>query len=104
VQYKEELNLKKFEEYGKVIISQSSTEIMLVNWFKHNFKSNKKTLQSVNKELKDVKDKELLQKLYDFCIKRQYPATEIFRGVLLLEGLMVKDNTIVEEPGKLLRK
>ena len=90
--------LKKFEEYGKVIISQSSTEIMLVNWFKHNFKSNKKTLQSVNKELKDVKDKELLQKLYDFCIKRQYPVTEIFRGVLLLYGLMAKDNTRVEEP------
>ena len=96
--------LKKFEEYGKVVISCSTTEIMLVNWFKHNFKSNKKTLQSVNKELKDVKDKELLQKLYDYCCKRQYPVKEIFNGVILLEGLMEKDNSRVEERSEVASK
>ena len=89
--------LKKFEEYGKVIISCSTTEIMLVNWFKHNFKSNKKALANINKELKDVKDKELLEKLYDFCCKRQYPINEMFSGVILPEGIVEKSNTVVKE-------
>ena len=69
--------LKKFEEHGKVTVSRTTIEIMLVNWFKHNFKVNKKKLLSINTELKDVKDKELLKRLYDFCSKRQYPTDEI---------------------------
>ena len=89
--------LKKFQEYGKVMISQTTTEIMLVNWFKHNFKSNKKALASINKELKDIKDKEFLEKLYDFCCKRQYPVNEMFSGVILLEGIVEKSNTVVKE-------
>jgi hypothetical protein len=70
---------------------------MLVNWFKHNFKSNKKTLASINKELKDIKDKELLEKLYGFCCKRQYPVNEMFSGVILPEGIVEKSNTVVKE-------
>ena len=89
--------LKKFEEYGKVIISEITAEIMLVNWFKHNFKSNKKTLVSINKELKDIKDKELSKKLYDFCSKRQYPVNEIFSGVILPKGIAEKSNVVVKE-------
>lgn len=77
-----EAYLKKFEEYGKIIISKNSIEIMIVNWFKHNFKANKKMLHSINNELKDVKDKELLKSLYDFCCKRQYPIDEIFKGIV----------------------
>jgi hypothetical protein len=53
---------------------------MIVNWFKHNFKSNKKTIASINKELKEVKDKEFLKQLYDICVQRQYPAEELFKG------------------------
>ncbi|WP_139905190.1 hypothetical protein [Clostridium thermarum] len=77
-----EAYLKKFEEYGKIIVSRNTIEIMIVNWFKHNFKANKKMLLSINNELKDVKDKELLKHLYDFCCKRQYPIDEIFKGII----------------------
>jgi hypothetical protein len=73
--------LNKFQQYGKVIISQSTTEIMLVNWFKHNFKNGKRAIAQVNKELKDVKDKELLKIVYDYCLNRQCPVKEIFNGV-----------------------
>jgi hypothetical protein len=81
--------LEKFQEYGKVVVSPATTEIMLVNWFKHNFKCNKKTITLINKELKDVKDKELLKKLYDACRHRQYPVEEIFNGIIL-QGVEIK--------------
>lgn len=88
--------LEKFEEYGKVLVSKTSTEIMLVNWLKHNFKNSKKAIGLINKELMDVKDKELIQKLYDFCIKRQYPTAELFAGVIVPEIQREKCETEVE--------
>jgi hypothetical protein len=75
--------LETFEVHGKVIISETTTEIMLVNWFKHNFKNNKKSILLINKELKDVKDKALLKKLYDSCSDRQYPVADIFNGIII---------------------
>ena len=75
--------LVRFQDYGKVVISSTTTEVMLVNWFKHNFKSNKKEIALINKELKDIKDKDLFKKLHDFCRNRQYPVAEIFNGIIL---------------------
>ena len=78
-----EKHLKNFESHGKIIISKTSKEIMIVNWFKHNFKSNKKTIATINKELIEVKDKEFLKKLYEICHQRQYPSDEIFNGIMI---------------------
>jgi hypothetical protein len=75
--------LRTFEGHGKLIISKTTKEIMIVNWFKHNFKGNKKTIASINKELKDVKDKEFLKQLYEICVQRQYPVEELFSGITL---------------------
>lgn len=80
-----EKHLRTFESHGKLIISKTTKEIMIVNWFKHNFKGNKKTIASINKELKDVKDKEFLMQLYELCVQRQYPVEELFSGITLLE-------------------
>jgi hypothetical protein len=85
--------LHKFEEYGKVVVSKTTTEILLVNWFKHNFKGSKRAMAQVNKELKDVKDGELLKMVYDYCIKRQYPVKEIFSGVII-PGLETEQEAI----------
>lgn len=78
-----EKHLRTFESYGKVAISKTTKEIMIVNWFKHNFKGNKRTIASINKELKDVKDKEFLKQLYEICVQRQYPVEELFNGIIL---------------------
>ncbi|WP_163193557.1 hypothetical protein [Clostridium thermarum] len=75
--------LQSFESYGKIVVSKSTKEIMIVNWFKHNFKNSKRTIQEINKELKDVKDKEFIKVLYDICLERDYPVKEIFSGILL---------------------
>ena len=78
-----EKQLESFEGYGKIVVSRTTKEIMLVNWFKHNFKNNKKTILEINKELKDVKNKDFIQQLYDICLDREYPVDEIFNGIAL---------------------
>ncbi|WP_139904801.1 hypothetical protein [Clostridium thermarum] len=75
--------LQSFESYGRIVVSKSTKEIMIVNWFKHNFKNSKRTIQEINKELKDVKNKEFLKHLYDICLGREYPVKEIFSGIRL---------------------
>lgn len=74
--------LESFESYGKIAISKSTKEIMILNWFKHNFKSNKKTILEINKELKNIKDKEFIKQLYDICLEREYPVKELFCGII----------------------
>lgn len=78
-----EKHLRIFEGYGKLVISKDTKEIMIVNWLKHNFKSNKKTIASINKELKDVKDWRFFKQLYDICVQRQYPVEELFSGIII---------------------
>ncbi|WP_139902902.1 hypothetical protein [Clostridium thermarum] len=84
--------LQSFESYGKIIVSKSTKEIMIVNWFKHNFKNSKRVIQEIKKELKDVKNKEFLKHLYEICLEREYPVKELFSGILL----PCVENTVVE--------
>lgn len=65
------------------LYAPTTTEVMLVNWLKHNLKSNKKAVELINKELIDVKDKELLKKLYDYCSRRHCSVKELFNGVIV---------------------
>ncbi|WP_163195547.1 hypothetical protein [Clostridium thermarum] len=90
-----ERHLKTFETYGKLILSKTTKEIMIVNWFKHNFKANKKTIGAINRELKDVKDKEFLKLLHEICIQRQYPVGELFAGIMTTDK--IKADPIREE-------
>ena len=98
--------LRTFEGHGKLIVSKTTKEIMIVNWFKHNFKGNKKTIASINKELKDVKDKEFLKQLYEICVQRQYPVEELFSGITLLAEKEENDNLgqVVQQVSKLEEK
>lgn len=78
-------HLYSLEEYGKIRISKSSKEIMIVNWFKHNFKNNKTTKLSIRKELREVKDKEFLKLIYEICQDKDYPVEDLFKGLKLTE-------------------
>jgi hypothetical protein len=88
--------LESFESYGKIAVSKSTKEIMILNWFKHNFKSNKRTILEINKELKNIKDKEFIKQLYDICLEREYPVKEIFCGIILA----CTENAVIENPEK----
>ena len=85
--------LESFESYGKIAISKSTKEIMILNWFKHNFKNSKKNVLEINKELKYIKDKEFIKQLYDICLEREYPVKEIFCGIIL----PCAENVVIEK-------
>src|ERR1017187_7130822 len=56
--------LKRFIEYGKILYNAKTHEIGIVNWPKYNPMESPKTKACVNKELKEVKDKSLIYKIY----------------------------------------
>ena len=56
--------LKRFEEYGKIICNAKTKEIGIVNWPRYNPMESPKTRACVVKELKDVKDRTLIMKIY----------------------------------------
>ena len=76
-------HLNTFESSKKIIISKTSKEIIIVNWLKHNSKLNKRTISTINAELKEVKDKELLGQFFEICKMRQCPIDVIFKGIIL---------------------
>ena len=56
--------LRRFIEYGKILYNAKTHEIGIVNWLKYNPMESPKTKACVNKELKEVKDKSLIDKIY----------------------------------------
>lgn len=54
--------IARFEDYGKIVYSQDTKEIMITNWIKHNWNSSQKVISRVDTELRGVKDKSFIQK------------------------------------------
>ena len=63
--------ITKFEKYGKIAYSRENSEIMLLNWIKHNKPSSPKTLARVKKELEEIKTKEFVD-MYVQLVKNLY--------------------------------
>lgn len=62
--------LKRFQEYGKILYSERTKEIMLLNWLKFNFVNSPKVKSCMTKELSEIKNKEFLKKLIE-VVKEQ---------------------------------
>lgn len=60
--------LKRFIEYGKILYSQETQEIMLLNWIKYNGSNSPKVKSKIEKELKEIKYKEFGIKYYRLSI------------------------------------
>jgi hypothetical protein len=56
--------LRRFIEYGKILYNAKTHEIAIVNWLKYNPMESPKTKACVSKELKEVKDRTLIDKIY----------------------------------------
>jgi hypothetical protein len=56
--------MRRFIDYGKIIYSAKTREIGIVNWPKYNPMESPKTKACVTKELKEVKDKSLIDQIY----------------------------------------
>jgi hypothetical protein len=56
--------LHRFIDYGKIIYSTKSKEIGIINWQKYNPAESPKVKACVIKELKEIKDRSLIDKIY----------------------------------------
>lgn len=79
--------IKRFEDYGKILYCKETKEIMIVNWIKYNFINSKNTMLCINKELKRVKNKDFVNRLYKICVDMDYPLDIIFKGINLYENI-----------------
>ncbi len=64
--------LQRFIKYGKILYSDETKEIILVNWMKHNANSSPKVINRIEKELKNVKNKDFKDLFYRVCIQYGY--------------------------------
>lgn len=65
--------LKKFSDDKKICYSMETQEICVINWLKHNSNSSWKTMESVRKQLMNLKNPQLMLLLYD-------PREPLFNG------------------------
>lgn len=60
--------IKTMIERNKILYSEHTNEVFLLNWIKYNKSSSPKVLSLVNKELKVVKNKEFAKLYYSQCL------------------------------------
>ncbi|WML32643.1 hypothetical protein [Clostridium sp. OS1-26] len=73
--------LKRFVGYGKILYCEETKEVMILNWMKYNFSSSKNTIACINKELREVENKEFINILYKICVDRAYDVENIFKDI-----------------------
>ena len=65
--------IDRFIDYGKILFDQKTKEIMIINWLKYNFSSSPKVRLCIEKEIKEVKSKVLINRFDTVC--KQYGYT-----------------------------
>ncbi|MEG0772642.1 DnaD domain protein [Clostridium sp.] len=95
-------HLEFFKAKGKILYSEETKEIMLLNWYKYNNIHNHKNIRTcINKELKKVKTAEFINRFYEICkrVCTDQPELlrEIFKDVVFRE-LPVDSDIEQEEP------
>ncbi|MBU3185212.1 DnaD domain-containing protein [Clostridium estertheticum] len=73
--------LKKFCDYKKILYCEETNEIMVLNWIKYNFPSNRNFLVCVQKEALKIKSKVLLKILYEKYEAAGLDVNNIFKGL-----------------------
>lgn len=64
--------LKRFIDYGKILYSENTNEIMIINWMKYNFINSDKVKLCIEKELKNVKNKAFIETFNTVSIRYGY--------------------------------
>lgn len=80
--------IKKFEEYKKIIYSEETKEIIILNWFKYNEPNNINAIKCVNKELKKIKNRNFVKELYFQYSKSGLEVDKLFYEI---EDSFIKD-------------
>ncbi|MCG4579826.1 DnaD domain-containing protein [Clostridium cochlearium] len=73
--------LQKFIKYNKILYSEDTKEIMILNWSKYNIPSSPNAVKCINKEIKTIKNKELLDVLYEKYCELELDVNKLFWGM-----------------------
>ncbi|OAA85402.1 DnaD domain-containing protein [Clostridium coskatii] len=73
--------LLRFQEYKKIYYLDETKEIMILNWIKYNKPNNLNAVKCVNRELKNVKNKEFVSLFYKQCLNEELDIESIFDGI-----------------------
>ena len=81
--------LKRFVSYGKINYCTKTKEIMIINWMKYNFINSRTVFNCINKELRQVKNKDFIKDFYEICKQSGYDIEEIFKDIKI-EGMITR--------------
>ncbi|NMA64747.1 MAG: hypothetical protein GX957_00700 [Clostridiaceae bacterium] len=70
--------LQRFTDYGKIVYSDETKEIFIMNWCKYNFINSKPVLSCIKKELKEVKNRGFVDHLYTLWVEYGYPTDTVW--------------------------
>ncbi|MPW26425.1 hypothetical protein GC105_11555 [Alkalibaculum sp. M08DMB] len=70
--------IHKFIEYGKVLYSFENSELMILNWFKHNSSNSPKAKAAIKKDLEEVKTFEFTESFISICNKKSEYLDRVF--------------------------
>ncbi|RDY26708.1 DnaD domain protein [Romboutsia weinsteinii] len=69
--------ITRFEDYKKVIYCKDTREIFIKNWIKHNKVVSPKVKKCIEKEIRNIKSKDLLDLFYKECNKYGYDIEKV---------------------------
>ncbi|WP_392486703.1 DnaD domain protein [Haloimpatiens sp. FM7315] len=69
------------EKKGFIKFSRKTSEIMILDWVKKNFVNSPNTIKCMNKELREIENKDFIISLYEICENLGYPVNYIFSGI-----------------------
>ncbi|MED1664523.1 DnaD domain protein [Brevibacillus laterosporus] len=70
--------LTRFQEYGKILYSEGTKEIMILNWMKYNKINSPKVKSCIVKELSAVKNRDFVNRYLSICKQYEYPIDTVF--------------------------
>lgn len=76
--------IKRFIDYKKIKYDEETKEIMIFNWVKYNVPNNINSIKCINKELKNIKNKEFIKILYLKYCELQLDIEKLFDGIFIL--------------------
>lgn len=76
--------IKRFIDYKKIKYDEETKEIMIFNWVKYNVPNNINSIKCINKELKNIKNKEFIKILYIKYCELQLDIENLFDGIFIL--------------------
>ncbi|MEL5898694.1 DnaD domain protein [Clostridium sporogenes] len=76
--------IKRFIDYKKIEYCEETKEIMIFNWVKYNIPNNINSIKCINKELKNIKNKEFIKILYLKYCELKLDIEKLFDGIFIL--------------------